>query len=235
MNQEQYFKIGTEKKLPLRCPILNYCSRRAYTIYYNSEFSKYKPGLTVEDALLKEGILPEDFKKKVIDIQGEPPSWIKGNSNSFFTGMCPEVNLFDSGHSLHPNLACVSAEYDEYYSHPKHRVIKCQHFSECPEFNKYLFDNPNAKRKPDISKRRKYISAKTKAILQKEIKSKCPFCPSEDVEHFHVHHIDENPANNLVSNLLMLCPTCHSKVTKKDISYEKVILVKSSTITKDNY
>ncbi len=31
---------------------------------------------------------------------------------------------------------------------------------------------------------------KVKALLQKEINSKCPFCSIEDVDHFEVHHID---------------------------------------------
>lgn len=36
------------------------------------------------------------------------------------------------------------------------------------------------------------------------------------------HHIDENPENNDLANLLMLCPTCHLKITKGDISRSDV-------------
>lgn len=226
MNQNEYYEIGTAKNLPLRCPILNYCGRRACTIYHNSEYAKFDPNLTMEEALLKDGTLPNDFKQKKIDIQGESPSWIRGNSSYLFNGMCPEVNLFDNENSLYPNQACVSAEYDDYYSHPKHRILKTQHYSECGEFNKYLFElrikKSSASRKP-----RKNIPAKTRAILQKEIKSICPICTNEDVEHFHIHHIDENPLNNELSNLLMLCPTCHSKITKGDITFDSVIIIKN--------
>jgi hypothetical protein len=66
-------------------------------------------------------------------------------------------------------------------------------------------------------KARKPIPARVKALLQQEVNSACPFCSSSEVDHFHVHHIDENPANNDFSNLLMMCTTCHSKVTKGDI------------------
>lgn len=59
---------------------------------------------------------------------------------------------------------------------------------------------------------------KVRAELQKEVGSNCPFCPSEDVGHFHVHHIDEDPSNNDVFNLILICPTCHSKITKGDIA-----------------
>lgn len=58
---------------------------------------------------------------------------------------------------------------------------------------------------------------KIRAELQKEINSCCPFCDSTDVGHFQIHHIDDNPSNNLIFNLLLLCPTCHSKITKGDI------------------
>jgi tetratricopeptide (TPR) repeat protein len=75
-------------------------------------------------------------------------------------------------------------------------------------------------------KNRKPISQKIKTILQKEIGSVCPFCQSKDVDHFEFHHIDEQPENNQITNLLMLCPTCHSKITKGDISNEEVIKTK---------
>jgi hypothetical protein len=74
---------------------------------------------------------------------------------------------------------------------------------------------------------------KVRAELQLEINSKCPFCPSTDVGHFQVHHIDENPSNNDIKNLLMLCPTCHSKITKGDISKQIVLEIKKALNNKD--
>lgn len=72
-------------------------------------------------------------------------------------------------------------------------------------------------------KRRPIIPHKTKTLLQKEVKSKCPFCPNEDVDHFQFHHIDENPENNNFENLLMVCANCHSKITKDDITQTEVL------------
>ena len=34
---------------------------------------------------------------------------------------------------------------------------------------------------------------------------------TEDLEPL-IHHIDSNPRNNEISNLVLLCPKCHSKV-----------------------
>lgn len=74
---------------------------------------------------------------------------------------------------------------------------------------------------------------KLRAELQKEINSLCPFCPSTDVGHFHIHHIDNNPSNNIIDNLLLLCPTCHSKITKGDITIEDVVFKKKISGNKD--
>lgn len=70
------------------------------------------------------------------------------------------------------------------------------------------------------------LEKKIRAVLQKEINSQCPFCPSEEVGHFEIHHIDENPSNNDIINLILVCPTCHSKITKKDITQAEVINAK---------
>jgi hypothetical protein len=71
---------------------------------------------------------------------------------------------------------------------------------------------------------------KVRAELQKEIGSVCPFCDSTDVGHFHIHHIDEEPANNSAINLLLVCPTCHSKITKGDITIAEVVKKKETLI-----
>lgn len=64
---------------------------------------------------------------------------------------------------------------------------------------------------------------KVRSELQKEISSICPFCTNDDVGQFQIHHIDEDPSNNEHFNLLLLCPNCHSKITKEDISRQDVI------------
>lgn len=67
---------------------------------------------------------------------------------------------------------------------------------------------------------------KIRAVLQQEIDSKCPFCSNIEVGHFEIHHIDENPSNNDIMNLLLLCPICHSKITKGDILIDEVVKIK---------
>src|SRR5262245_6151723 len=71
-------------------------------------------------------------------------------------------------------------------------------------------------------KKRRSVPLKVRALLQQEIASVCTFCDSTDVDHFEVHHIDDDPNNNVVGNLIMICPTCHSKITKGDILSHEV-------------
>lgn len=43
---------------------------------------------------------------------------------------------------------------------------------------------------------------------------KCAICGwNEDERILEVHHIDENRENNEIDNLVILCPTCHRKIT----------------------
>lgn len=70
------------------------------------------------------------------------------------------------------------------------------------------------------------VSPNTKAKLQKEINSECPFCSNNEVGCFEIHHIDGNKTNNDYMNLLMLCPTCHAKIEKGEITTEEVVKMK---------
>ncbi len=82
-------------------------------------------------------------------------------------------------------------------------------------------------------KKRKAIPqiAKVRAVLQSQIQSCCPFCNNKEVGHFEIHHIDENPSNNDLINLLLLCPVCHSKITKGDITPLEVLQKKIVTLS----
>lgn len=76
---------------------------------------------------------------------------------------------------------------------------------------------------------RKQLPVKLRSILQKEIGSKCPFCDNEDVGCFEAHNIDEDRSNTIGENLLLMCPTCHTQVTKGFISSATVLKVKANT------
>ncbi|MGD8780720.1 MAG: HNH endonuclease signature motif containing protein [Ignavibacteria bacterium] len=59
-----------------------------------------------------------------------------------------------------------------------------------------------------MNKKRKNIPPKIKSELLKEFNHKCAICGTDKP---HIHHIDENPSNNDINNLIPLCPNCHLK------------------------
>lgn len=50
---------------------------------------------------------------------------------------------------------------------------------------------------------------------------KCEFCGYDEYDFcLDIHHLDENPNNNSLNNLSILCCMCHKKVHKKIIKLE---------------
>ncbi len=219
MNKDDYYKISKDQKLPLRCPILNTCQRRASTIYlFSYRNEKYIPWETVLDNL---GELSESYRKDKVEIQGEAPEIMGGGANFFFfEHTCPEVPLFDTTHKpwCMERSPCVKGEWDNFRDNEKFKNLEEKHYSECAEFGLWNY----SKKK----KSRKSVSNILRAKLQQEINSKCPFCENNDVGHFDVHHIDENPANNEMDNLLMICKICHSKISRGELTIDVVKLKK---------
>lgn len=73
----------------------------------------------------------------------------------------------------------------------------------------------------DYTKSGKKVRVPVPISIQKEIfirsKGKCEKCGrSLKGIRPHIHHKDKNPKNNKKSNLILLCPNCHSKQHLKD-------------------
>lgn len=63
------------------------------------------------------------------------------------------------------------------------------------------------------------------AILQEAL-AICPFCGLEKLGSLQVHHIDGNPANTVMENLIAICASCHEQITKGLISEAEVMTKK---------
>jgi 5-methylcytosine-specific restriction endonuclease McrA len=51
-------------------------------------------------------------------------------------------------------------------------------------------------------------------IAKENLIQKCSLCKKD--KRLEVHHIDFNRKNNKLSNLTILCKSCHSKIHKRD-------------------
>ena len=68
----------------------------------------------------------------------------------------------------------------------------------------------------------------TKKRVWQQSNQRCAFCTEAQVETLHIHHIKarEDGGDNNVENLLLVCATCHEKITHGVISEADVITKK---------
>ena len=142
MNKTEYFERSFEQGLPNRCPILDYCQRRMWTIYF---FNNY-PNKVMFNALSEDGVLPVDYEQKEIKVIGEFPEISRGEITGRFSNMCPEVNLFDKQNCLNyfAETATTDGVWDNEYK-GETKIIEQKHYSECGEYSKYHYENFTSK------------------------------------------------------------------------------------------
>lgn len=76
-----------------------------------------------------------------------------------------------------------------------------------------------------MKKRTKLPKIVEKRVFQ-EANSKCAFCSEKEIAALQIHHIDGDPAHNLIENLLLVCANCHAKITGGVLSTAAVRLKK---------
>ncbi len=137
MDKEEYFKKSIKLRLPHRCPILEYCARRAMSIYLLSYSNNGNSNANYANILINENEVNKDFKDKVINIIGEAPLCSTGKDGSYFSNLCPEVNLFDENHSASDVYGSPSAH--AVWNNNKLVSNREKHFSECAEFSSQFY------------------------------------------------------------------------------------------------
>lgn len=60
-----------------------------------------------------------------------------------------------------------------------------------------------------IKTRRKSLTEEEKDMIFDKFDNECAVCGKK--EGLHIHHKDENPSNNQINNLVVLCGVCHKK------------------------
>ena len=64
-----------------------------------------------------------------------------------------------------------------------------------------------------IKTRRKILTEEETEIIFKKFGYKCAVCGA--TEGLHIHHMNENPKDNRIDNLSVLCSVCHKKIHMK--------------------
>lgn len=213
MNQSQYYDISRKSNCVLRCPILDYCTRRAFTIYFFSDFHEIDHENNIITALQKEHILPKDFNENSIPLSGEAVIWSKKGSFLYYYNMCPEVNLFDSENGLRfaKGMASCDGDWDNERSN-KFINIKNKHYTECLEYNNYIFKNKTITKRKATSRRNTITKAVRFAILERD-NHMCQYCGSKatDGVKLQVDHIIPvaKGGTDSLNNLITSCIDCN--------------------------
>lgn len=121
--KEQYFALSRELSLPQRCPLLARCTRRAETLALAN-------GWPLDEAAGRVAL-----KKPVVSVVGAGPSSVGGTTNFNMSGMCPEVNLFETGYAMigFSGKPTTRGEFDKYRD-PQYTIEETGHYSQCAEY-----------------------------------------------------------------------------------------------------
>jgi hypothetical protein len=77
-----------------------------------------------------------------------------------------------------------------------------------------------------MTKKRNTIPKPVEKRAYQETGSACAFCREKEIASLQVHHIDGDSTNNQLENLLVVCGTCHGKITGGVISQADVVFQK---------
>ncbi len=73
--------------------------------------------------------------------------------------------------------------------------------------------------------------------LYGETDDSCALCGLREVNSLTVHHIDDDPKNNVYENMIVLCHNCHQRhhqgkgITRPDIELRKRLLIQKTVTT----
>lgn len=142
MKKDKYIDTSFKRKLPGRCPIFEYCERRAMTVYLFSEYSQENYSNSISKTLEKANEIPSDFTEKCITIKGDSPEILRGNEHGYFANVCPEINLFEGNHSfgMARETSCTEGNWNKERK-TVFEATEFKHYSECLEFSNHIYEN----------------------------------------------------------------------------------------------
>lgn len=150
-DKSDYFKVAEDEGIPKRCLILDRCARRSQTIAIFSDWG-------FEETRKKIGL-----RDPVIESIGDGAQKVAGNNNYYFSGLCPEVCLFELSY-VYPefsNVPATAGSYDKFMK-PSFELLETGHYSECAEYVNFLHAQSRDKQ---ISKKESFIAREYKWII----------------------------------------------------------------------
>ena len=80
-------------------------------------------------------------------------------------------------------------------------------------------------------KKRTRVTELQKKKLQQEVNSCCPFCGNAEAATWEFHHINGDRNQSELNNLILVCGSCHNRITKGEISEADVRFKKNMILS----
>ena len=203
MNKAEYQERSRNLRVPQRCPLVGYCQRWAWTVYFYCYMDPSNPTENIRDVLRKAGDLPDDYDQKKVTLAVESPETSRGDDYHWAHNLCPEVPLFDRQHTPGhiPDQAIASFSWLEGSGM---EYVEHKHFAECLEF----IQSPGIKPKP----KRKSLSSKLRFQILQRDSFRCTYCgkSAKDGE-LHIDHKTsvKDGGTDELDNLVTSCTDCN--------------------------
>ncbi len=202
MDKSKYQERSRKLRLPQRCPLVGYCQRWAWTIYFYNYMDLPNPTNDIGDVLSKAGDLPPDYDEKKVQLAVEAPTIAKGEDYYWVENLCPEVPLFNSGYvpGIVPSEAVASFSWVKGHGM---EYIDHKHFSECLEFIQSNVKKP----------KRTGLPPKIRFQVLSRDKFTCVYC-GKSREQGAVLHVDHKTSvrdggSDDPDNLVTSCEDCN--------------------------
>jgi len=236
ITEDEYYEISRKDKLPKRCPILNICERRLWTLYFFNDYfdEEYKRKHRIEEVIKPEdrelkivellknkSLISQTYEKDKIEVRGKPNGISKGKIGVGFSGMCPEIALFEEHQYQHdiPRISAIGGRFS--HNSEDGEGYYCGHFSECPEFAYYHYHYEGKSTKKRQSKNRVGISKKLRFEIYQRDNFTCQYCgkTKDDGVKLEIDHkipVSKGGKTDY-NNLITSCHDCNSGKSNKAI------------------
>jgi hypothetical protein len=206
MDKKDYAEFSRRLRVPQRCPLVGYCQRWAWTLYFYSYNESSHRTRDIQSTLEEAGDLPSDYAKKKVTLAVEPPECTRGDGYLSVRNLCPEVPLFDRAHT--PPIVPVEA----ISSFSWERVgglenAETKHFSQCLEFIQHGNVSIGKKQREPISKKLRF------QVLHRD-NFTCKYCGKSAPRDGTMLHVDhkvsvKDGGESVLENLVTSCSECN--------------------------
>jgi hypothetical protein len=205
MDKQEYAELSRRHHVSQRSPLIGYCQRWAWTVYFYSYYDPSIGTVDIQSVLEDAGCLPADYASKKVTLAVEPPEFAYGVDYVWGRNLCPEVALFDD---LNRAAFLPSESISSFSSETGRKLesVESKHFSQCLEFIQNSDIQKPKKHRPSVSQKLRF------QVFQRD-KFTCTYCgkSARDGAILHADHkvSIKDGGESTLANLVTSCSDCN--------------------------